>query len=182
MAHAVTKKQQIDEEKKTEIVTSTWHYSTATCFERWICQFKSLVGSSSPPPLCFSRERPSPPCYLAAVTVVSASLNLRKFFELRLSPDGSHYETTSLMESQVYLQASNAWQELLVTGLVPIVALVYCNLRIYCKIRESSQHEKHRWVPVEREMGGRRVATLHPCAFFFKKKRSLLRTCPPKLF
>ena len=49
-----------------------------------------------------------------------------------------------MMESQVYLQSSNVWQEVLVTGLVPIAALIYCNLRIYCKIRESSKHENHR--------------------------------------
>ncbi len=49
-----------------------------------------------------------------------------------------------IMESKLYLEVSNVWQELLVTGLVPILALIYCNLRIYCKIRESSQHETHR--------------------------------------
>ncbi len=48
------------------------------------------------------------------------------------------------MEIYSLQELSNVWQELLVTGLVPILALVFCNLRIYCKIRESSQHETHR--------------------------------------
>ena len=49
------------------------------------------------------RERPSPSCYLAAVTFLSVSLNFRKFFEIRLNSKGDDYETTKLMESQFYL-------------------------------------------------------------------------------
>ena len=38
------------------------------------------------------------------------------------------------------------YHEIIVTGFIPFLALVVCNIRIYCKIRESSKHEKHRSV------------------------------------
>ena len=38
----------------------------------------------------------------------------------------------------------SVYHELIVTGVIPFLALVVCNIRIYCKIRESSKHEKHR--------------------------------------
>lgn len=92
------------------------------------------------------RERPSPRSYLLAVTILALSLNARKFAEFKYDADRMSYETTSVMEYPTYIIISNTWQELFVTGLLPFVALVYCNIRIYCKIRESSKHEKYRYV------------------------------------
>lgn len=92
----------------------------------------------------YSRERPSPRSYLLAVTILALSLNARKFAEFKYDADRMSYETTSVMEYPTYIIISNTWQELFVTGLLPFVALVYCNIRIYCKIRESSKHEKYR--------------------------------------
>ena len=40
----------------------------------------------------------------------------------------------------------SVYHEIIVTGFIPFLALVVCNIRIYCKIRESSKHEKHRSV------------------------------------
>ena len=49
-----------------------------------------------------------------------------------------------LMESPKYIVFSSVWQELFVTGLLPFMTLVFCNIRIYTKIRESSNHDEHR--------------------------------------
>ena len=78
------------------------------------------------------------------VTILSVSLNARKFFEFTHKMDGSDYETTSLMEYPPYIVFSNTWQELVVTGALPFVVLVVSNVQIYLKIRESSKHESHR--------------------------------------
>ena len=90
------------------------------------------------------RRRASPGQYMIFVTILSISLNCRKFFELQLNKSGDDYETTSLMEYPPYIVFSNTWQELLVTGSLPFVVLMICNTKIYLKIRESSKHESHR--------------------------------------
>ena len=50
-----------------------------------------------------SRPRPSPFAYMLAVLAISVGLNCRKFFELRLTDDGTDFETTSMMEFAPYL-------------------------------------------------------------------------------
>ena len=83
---------------------------------------------------------------MITVTILSISLNARKFFEFQLNHDKSDYETTSLMEYPPYIVFSNTWQELIVTGALPFLVLIICNINIYLKIRESSKHENHRLV------------------------------------
>lgn len=75
------------------------------------------------------RERPSPANYFWSTIVLAVSLNFRKFFEFRVNAGLDDFETTSVMEQPIYIVISNVWQELLVTGLLPFVALVYCNVR-----------------------------------------------------
>ena len=53
-----------------------------------LCNITTLI------PFSFSRERPSPRCYLLAVTIVSASLNARKFLEFQVNATGDDFETT----------------------------------------------------------------------------------------
>ncbi len=48
------------------------------------------------------------------------------------------------MEYPPYIVFSNTWQEIIVTGLLPFIALLICNARIYMKIKESKKHESHR--------------------------------------
>ena len=70
--------------------------------------------------ILFFRRRASPGQYMLFVTILSVSLNGRKFFEFTHNMDGSDYETTSLMEYKPYIVFSNTWQELVVTGKVII--------------------------------------------------------------
>ena len=95
--------------------------------------------------ILFFRRRASPGQYMIFVTILSVSLNARKFFEFTHNMDGSDYETTSLMEYKPYIVFSNTWQELVVTGALPFIVLVISNINIYLKIRESSKHESHRY-------------------------------------
>ena len=85
---------------------------------------------------------------MITVTILSISLNARKFFEFQLNHDNTDYETTSLMEYPPYIVFSNTWQELIVTGALPFLVLIICNINIYLKIRESSKHENHRFVKI----------------------------------
>ena len=74
--------------------------------------------------LRISRERPSPRSYLISVTLIAVSLNARKFLEFQMNTAGDDYETTAIMEYPTYIIISSVWQELFVTGVMPVVALV----------------------------------------------------------
>ena len=111
-----------------------------------LIEFPKIQVTSIMNSLIFCRRRASPGQYMIFVTFLSVSLNFRKFFEFRLNKDWSDYETTSLMEYPPYIVFSNTWQELVVTGALPFLVLLFCNISIYLKIRESSKHESHRYV------------------------------------
>ena len=46
--------------------------------------------------------------------------------------------TTELMEDPTYIQFSSYWDEMITTGAVPLIALVYFNLRMILKIRQDA--------------------------------------------
>ena len=47
------------------------------------------------------------------------------------------------MDDPVYVQFSSYWNELFVTGLMPVAALVYMNTKIYLRICSSSKFARH---------------------------------------
>lgn len=49
------------------------------------------------------------------------------------------YVTTDLMENIAYIQMNSYWNELFVSGVVPIVGLAYMNIMIHKKINASSR-------------------------------------------
>ena len=49
------------------------------------------------------------------------------------------YWTTPLNEDQDYITFSSWWDELIVTGIIPLSALVVFNSRIYLKLRASDR-------------------------------------------
>ena len=64
-------------------------------------------------------------------------------FELRTDPETNNtdYWTTKLNEDKDYITFSSWWDELIVTGVIPLAALVVFNLRIYLKLRASDRQE-----------------------------------------
>ena len=69
----------------------------------------------------------------------SGAVNVPRFFEFELHTRGNvtDYWTTALNEDQDYITFSSWWDELIVTGIIPLSALVAFNLRIYLKLRAS---------------------------------------------
>ncbi len=55
--------------------------------------------------------------------------------------DYTDYKTTRLNELQDYITFSSWWDELIVTGVLPLSALVVFNTRIYLKLRASDRQE-----------------------------------------
>ena len=68
------------------------------------------------------------------VCCTALALNFPRFFQFKLVDNGTEYWTTSLMEDPVYIRFSSYWDELITTGILPIVSLIYFNLRIYLKV------------------------------------------------
>ena len=59
-------------------------------------------------------------------------------FELVLDDDnGTDYHTTQMMEDVEYITFSACWDDLVVTGFVPILVLAYLNLQIYLRVSIS---------------------------------------------
>ena len=82
-----------------------------------------------------------------AFTYLGAS-NIPKFFEFHLTevPDANgtlvlQYTPTPMNEEPDYITFSSWWDELIVTGVIPLAALVVFNLRIYLKLRASDRQE-----------------------------------------
>ncbi|TRY77431.1 hypothetical protein TCAL_07428 [Tigriopus californicus] len=92
-------------------------------------------------------ERQSPFRYIVYVLGLSVTLEIPRWFEFQLiNNEGTvQYWTTPLMEDPDYIRFSSYWDELIATGFVPLLALVYFNSRIYVKIRASSKFQ-HRFI------------------------------------
>merc|ERR1712062_601330 len=48
--------------------------------------------------------------------------------------------TTDIMENPYYVQFNSYWNELFVTGFVPLFTLCYMNLKMFFKIKDSSKY------------------------------------------
>jgi hypothetical protein len=62
-----------------------------------------------------------------------------RFFEFELNYNKTDYWTTYLMENTSYIRMNSYWNELVVSGIVPIVLLIYMNRKIHLKISASSR-------------------------------------------
>ena len=82
--------------------------------------------------------------YLIVVILISVGVRVPRFFEFQLVYHTLNnntildYDTTNLSEDPMYVQFNAYWNELLVTGLLPLILLVLMNFRIYLKIRASA--------------------------------------------
>ena len=66
--------------------------------------------------------------------ITSVVLKIPRFFHFEFDTDGTNYHTTQIMENATYISISAIWDDLVVTGVVPVLLLVYLNLQIYLKV------------------------------------------------
>lgn len=78
--------------------------------------------------------------YILIVLALSFSLEFPRFFEMKLTSNGTKYWTTHLMENPYYVRFKSYWDELFATGFVPLFTLCYMNLCIFFKIKDSSHY------------------------------------------
>lgn len=94
------------------------------------------------------KQRQKPIKFIAYVFFLSVTLEFPRWFEFQLivsEDSGAYYWTTDLFENPSYIRFTSYWGQLISTGIVPLLALVYFNMRIYLKIRASAKFE-HRYV------------------------------------
>ena len=51
-----------------------------------------------------------------------------------MNDEGTDYITTDLMENTVYIWITAYWDDVMVSGLIPLIILIYFNIRIYLKV------------------------------------------------
>lgn len=76
--------------------------------------------------------------YIIVMIFLSISLDFSRFFEFKLNDEQTEYWTTDLSENPHYVQFNSYWNEILATGLVPLVLLCYMNWKIFRKIKASN--------------------------------------------
>ena len=84
--------------------------------------------------------------YILVVLAFAVTLEFPRFFEMKFNID-NQYITTDLMENPYYVQFNSYWNELFVTGFVPLFTLCYMNLKMFFKIKVNNMSSIY-----EREM------------------------------
>ena len=78
----------------------------------------------------------SPHRYAAIAFLSSFVLKIPRFFHFELNYNGTDYQTTKMYEDKQYITFSSYWDDIVVTGLLPILILAWLNLKIYLKVRK----------------------------------------------
>lgn len=75
---------------------------------------------------------------MSMVIIASIVLKLPRFFHFTtITIDGKpQYWTTHIMENPVYIRFSSYWDDLIVTGFLPLMVTIFFNLRIYLQVNE----------------------------------------------
>ena len=84
------------------------------------------------------RKRHGPHKFILLVICVSVIMEIPRFFQFKLVDNYTDYWTTSIMENPTYIRFSSYWDELITSGIVPLLALIYYNSNIYCKVSNNT--------------------------------------------
>merc|ERR1711935_55026 len=79
--------------------------------------------------------------YIFMVIFSACTFNIPKYFEFQWEDNGEDYKPTALNENRTYIVFCSWWNDLTVFGIIPFVALVVFNLKIYFKVRSSDKLE-----------------------------------------
>ena len=72
--------------------------------------------------------------FILLVVLLSVTLNLPRFFRFQLEDNNTDYWPAPIMEDPNYIRFSSYWDEITITGVIPLLALVYFNTSIYLKV------------------------------------------------
>ena len=75
---------------------------------------------------------------MSMVIFTSVALKLPRFLHFKTVTIGGRpeYWTTPIMDDPVYIRFSSYWDDLIVTGFLPLILIIYFNLKIYLEVNE----------------------------------------------
>ena len=96
---------------------------------------------------CSLKIQPSPRIFTYCVLLATTLNNLPRFFEFQLIFDekGTDYWTSDINEDPRYITMSS-YNELITTGVFPLLALCYYNYKIYARMKLSCNIDLGRYV------------------------------------
>ena len=68
---------------------------------------------------------------------------LPRFFQFELKDDGSDYKISEMMGDPIYIRFTSYWDDILVTGFIPLLLLMYFNLKLYLKVINVLTWDQH---------------------------------------
>ena len=95
--------------------------------------------------------KPKAAFFIILVFATSMSVNIGRFFEFRTEKinetdpgeDQYSFVPTDIMGDERYIMFSRYWTEIFVTGVLPLLALVFLNYGIYSEIRNSAKFRQN---------------------------------------
>lgn len=95
--------------------------------------------------------KPKAAFFIILVFATSMSVNIGRFFEFRTEKinetdsdeDQYSFVPTDIMGDERYIMFSRYWTEIFVTGVLPLLALVFLNYGIYTEIRNSAKFRQN---------------------------------------
>ena len=75
------------------------------------------------------------PCkFLIFVVTISIISKIPRFLQFELTTNGKDYKITDLMGDPTYIRFNSYWDEIIVTGFMPLILLMYFNVKLYMKV------------------------------------------------
>ena len=62
-------------------------------------------------------------------------MRLPRFFQFEVNEEGTDYHTSKMFEDSQYISISAYWDDLFVTGIMPIFMVAFLNLKTYLSVR-----------------------------------------------
>ena len=76
----------------------------------------------------------SPSKFIVFVVSISIMTKIPRFFQFELKDDGTDYKISDMMGDPIYIRFTSYWDDILVTGFIPLLLLLYFNLKLYFKV------------------------------------------------
>jgi len=76
----------------------------------------------------------SPGKFIIFVVTISIMTKLPRFFQFELKDDGKDYKISDMMGDPIYIRFTSYWDDIFVTGFIPLLLLMYFNVKLYFKV------------------------------------------------
>ena len=76
----------------------------------------------------------SPHWYAGVVFISAFLLKLPRFFHFELDETGNDYHPSKMFEDLNYIKITAYWDDLIITGILPIITVAFLNLQTYLNV------------------------------------------------